>query len=137
LNILQRNTTYRTFAGTVLFILALAGSIHAQDTNRAIPAGIAVSIDVVRTDAANGTYTCTAHVTDIASGALLSSPKVAFTSETGAVVRTKKQPDPNRPASEVALDVLAGKDGNSASYSVSYTREGVLVAVQNGSLTLR
>ena len=99
--------------------------------------GISVSIDVVRTDAAKGLFLCTAQVTDLVSGEILAAPKIAFTAESGAKARSGSQPDVKKPASEVVLEVSVSKAGDSASYAVSYTREGVLAAKQKGSLTLR
>ena len=57
--------------------------------------------------------------------------------ESGAKARSGSQPDVKKPASEVVLEVSVSKAGDSASYAVSYTREGVLAAKQKGSLTLR
>jgi len=99
--------------------------------------GISVSVDVVRTDAAKGQYRCTAEVTDLLSGEVIAAPKIAFTASSGATMRSGSQPDAKKPVSEVVIEVSASQAGDSAAYKVTYTREGVLVAVQKGSLSLR
>jgi len=125
------------FAGFALLPLCFAFSGLADEPNVPKAAGLSVSVDVVRTDAAKGAFLCTAQVTDLLSGEILAAPKIAFTAESGAKARSGSQPDVKKPASEVVLEVSASKAGDSASFTVSYIREGVLVAVQKGSLSLR
>jgi hypothetical protein len=127
----------RSIGLAVLIPFCSALAALAGDAPPASASGISVSIDVVRTDAAKGTFLCTAQVSDLLSGEILAAPTIAFTAESGAKARSGSQPDVKKPASEVVLEVSVSKAGDSASYAVSYTREGVLVARQKGSLTLR
>ena len=99
--------------------------------------GLSVSVDVVRTDAAKGTFLCTAEITDLQTGEVISAPKIAFTSASSATTKSGIQSNGKKPASEVVMEVSASKAGDRAAYTVSYTREGVLVARQKGSLSLR
>ncbi|MEO8586972.1 MAG: hypothetical protein ABI584_12485 [Acidobacteriota bacterium] len=127
----------RLFKAALLAPLFATLLATAEDKPVLPASGISVTIGVVRTDAAKGQFLCTAEVTDLASGEVLAAPKISFTSESGAKAKTGSRPDVTKPASEIVLDVSANKAGDSASYSVSYTKEGVLVAVQKGSLSLR
>lgn len=110
----------------------LAADVRTRDVS-----GISVSIDVVRTDAAKGRFLCTAEVIELQSGEVLAAPKIQFTAGSGAKAKTGSQPDSKKPASEVVVEVSASEAGDNTSYTVTYTREGVLVAVQKGSLSLR
>ena len=127
----------RNIAVVALMPFCFASPGFAAEAKAPKASGISVSVDVVRTDAAKGAFLCTAQVTDLLSGEILAAPKIAFTAESGGKVRSGSQPDANKPASELLLEVSASKAGDSASYSVSHTREGILVAVQKGSLSLR
>jgi len=122
---------------TLLLPLHLAFGAFTVDAVPPRASGISVSIDIARTDATTGRFLCTAEVTDLASGEVIAAPKVAFLAGSSGQAKTGFQPDAKKPPSVVALEVSAAKAGDSASFTVSYTREGVLVAVQKGSLSLR
>ncbi len=109
----------------------------AQEKPAGTAAGISVNVAVVRTDAAKGLFVCTAEVSDLVSGEVFALPKVAFSSESGGKARMGRQPAPKKGPTEVVFDVQADKAGDSAAYTVSYKKEGVLVAVQKGSISLR
>ena len=126
------------FASVVILAsAAIALPAMAADTAAGKADGISVSVNVVRTDAAKGLYQCTAEVIDLRSGEVIAAPKIAFTATSGATTRSGSQPDPKKPASEVVIEVSASQAGDGATYKVTYTREGVLAAVQKGSLSLR
>jgi len=125
-----------SFLCSLLAVLAGTPSFVA-DAKKPLPSGLSVSADVVRTDAAKGFYHCAAEVIDLATGKVLIAPDLAFTAEAGG--RTKKgwEPEGYGPSFEVVFEVSVTKAGDGASYRVSYSREGVPVAIQKGSLTLR
>ena len=124
---------------SVVFLASAAVALPSSgaDSPAGKADGLSVSVNVVRTDAAKGQYQCTAEVTDLRSGEVIAAPKIAFTASSGATMRSGSQPDAKKPASEVIIEVSASQAGDSAAYKVTYTREGVLVAVQKGSLSLR
>ncbi len=116
----------------------LAGVLSfAADAKKPLACGLSVSADVVRTDAAKGFYRCTAEVTDLATGKVLTAPDIVFTAEMGGKTKTAFEPEGYGPSSEVTFEVAVTKAGDGASYRVSYSREGVPVAIQKGSLTFR
>jgi len=135
-------TQFRTTRATCTLVLMLAvaataGVSATADAPTSPAQGIAVTVDVVRDPSDPRQFTCTAEVKDLATGELLSVPKVRLLAGEPTKARSGVQAHGGVVEREIVLDAVVAADGNATSYTVTYTRSGQTVAVQKGSLTLR
>ena len=101
------------------------------------PPGLGVSVDVVRDKTDTTRFTCTAEVSNLATGEVLAAPRIIFRSDAPTTARTRWQDDDGKADREIVVEVSAQRTGTSISYTVTELRNGKTVAVQKGSLTLR
>lgn len=127
-------------ASVLLLFLLAAGPFRAETTTatQSSPAqGLSVSVAFVRDTADPRHITCTAEITDLASGEVLAAPKIAFAAGSSARARAGSQSAGGRAEREILLDVSATPQGNSASYVVTQLLNGATVAIHKGSIALQ
>jgi hypothetical protein len=127
---------WRSFVvlGSMVFLAAAVGSGAGEQMSD----GIGVAVDIVPTDAVNDHYRAAVVVTDLRSGRVIGNPFAEVTGGHQTSLKFNEEPPEGTVLkSEIALDVFVEKGGTRATYRVSYTKAGILVATSKGSLSLR
>ena len=96
-----------------------------------VPTGLSVSISFAPASANPNAYSCTAEITDLATGTTLAKPNVLGIKGESAKVQTG---DDN---SSLVLDVMVNKAGTNGTYTVIYSKSGKVVSIQKGSISIQ
>jgi hypothetical protein len=124
-----------------LAILAVAVSLAVPALSEHQPGAserISIQLDIAPQAGSADTFICTAVIEDLASGALLSEPRVVFQKAEQATIRTGIQAssDP-RSALDVLINVMVDESGSKASYSAEVKRGTVVITSQRASIRLK
>ena len=123
------------FALVLVAALITAGTLFGSRTSSADSApssqGISVEFSVEPMDAARTQFICRAQVAELSSGAILSTINLHVIpprNMTGRITRESGE--------KVVFTASVGQGGTSASYIVEYLKGEVLVAKQQGTISL-
>lgn len=116
-------TLRRAAVGAAAIALGVAGAAHAA-------ASLSVTIEPASEP---GEYVASASIRDLASGALVATPRVAVAvgQQAEAVIES---PDDGAPTAR--LEVSIDATGTRATWRLEWRRDGRLVAASEGSVTL-
>ncbi len=118
----------------IVFLLALsvpAPSIQAAESATAAANGLSVAVAFAPVASNPQAFTCSAEITDLATGKRLFSPRIQLVKgERGAATMG----DGN---ASVVLEVEVNRAGASGSYAVTYRKAGQVVAIQKGSIAIK
>jgi hypothetical protein len=80
---------------------------------------------------------CTGEVKDLASGTVLSAPRIQVQKGATAKTSSGEKASAGMPGWQVDLEVSIDPAGTKAGYTVTYSRAGQVVAIQSSSLSLQ
>jgi hypothetical protein len=115
-------------AALILFASPAITTLHSAEP---VPTGLSVSISFSPTNSNPDAYSCSAEITDLATGAILAKPTIlGIKGESGqAQIGDEK--------STLVLAVLVNKAGTNGTYTVTYSKAGKVVGIQKGSISLQ
>ena len=114
-------------AATILFATPAITNLHAADP---APPGLSVYISFSPAASKPDAFSCSAEITDLATGAILAKPQIlGIKGESG-------QTQVGDETSKIVLAVLVNKAGTNGTYTVTYSKSGKVVGIQKGSISL-
>ncbi|WP_257304723.1 hypothetical protein [Geothrix campi] len=120
----------RSFLAMVFLLgfSGLANSLFASE-----PTGLSVSVSISPAHSRPEDCLCKAEITDLADGRLIAAPNLILKKgEPGKV--TIGDHDANY---SLVFEFSTDKSGSSATYSVTYIKNGKMVSVQKGAISIR
>ena len=122
-------------------VLAAALTISASQLlgadAQATGAGFGAAVVFTPVQSNLDTYLCTAEITDLGSGTVISAPRVQIKKGSSGKVRSGAQDSAGKLAWQVDLEVSIDSSATTARYTVTYTTAGQAPQSQMASLTIR
>jgi hypothetical protein len=130
--------TAHVLPATVLVLLpALALSVSLLAAEPQSASGLGVSVAFTSMKHNTSVFMCTGEVKDLASGTVLSAPRIQVQKGATAKTSSGEKASAGMPGWQVDLEVSIDPAGTKAGYTVTYSRAGQVVAIQSSSLSLQ
>lgn len=124
----RRRLVLAAAALVVVSLVATLGAAPVARPSSAAPA-IGVEVEIAPSTRGDGTYTCTASLRDLATGQVLSEPRVVFRSGESAETRSGLSLDGEQ--AHVELAIAANGADRTATVRVDFTRGDARTTIQS------